>query len=54
MRRIKVYTFNFKEYEPNKEGLYEWEGETYTNREFMHTLKTRLIWFNTFFKEVTA
>lgn len=50
--RIKVFTFNFKEFEPDKKGLYSYLDYKFTNRQFINFLKSRLIWFNTFYKEV--
>ncbi len=45
IERIKQITFNFKEFNPDKKGLYFYENKYFTYREFLFHLRNRLIWF---------
>ena len=49
--RIKVFVFNFEEYEPIN-NLYTYNNKKYTNIQFINFLKKSKIWFNSYFKEV--
>ena len=51
IKRIKVFVFGYKEYIPI-EDIYIYENKKYTNKSFIHFLKSSGIWFNTYFKEI--
>jgi len=45
IKEIKQITFNFEEFNPDEKGLYNYNGNKYTYREFVYFLKNSLIWF---------
>jgi len=50
--RIKIFCFKGDEYAPDNNGLYIYKNVKYTNRTFINYLKSSLVWFNSYFKEV--